>query len=181
EYSGMRWSFFFMAEYAAMFLVSAVAAILFLGGWNIGIPILEKITWLQNASSWEGLGGFNPGTYITHLIGMVVIVTKASLLVIVQIWVRWTFPRLRIDQVMTTCLKYLLPISCVLFLGATLWPLILLMSIGRTSVIFAPLGDSSPRATQTSVESEEAAQHSVIEPSVVATADSASSKERVKK
>jgi NADH-quinone oxidoreductase subunit H len=42
-------------------------------------------------------------------------------LVFVQMWVRWTLPRLRIDQVMMTCLKYLLPISCVLLLGVSLW------------------------------------------------------------
>ena len=146
EYSGMRWSFFFMAEYAAMFLVSMVAAILFLGGWNIGLPILEQLTFLRNMSSWEWLGGFNPGIYIIHLIGMVVIVIKASILVLVQIWVRWTFPRLRIDQVMMTCLKYLVPISCFLFLGATVWPLLLLQFHGKTTLFLEPLGNSVPRA-----------------------------------
>ena len=63
-----------------------------------------------------------------------------------QIWVRWTFPRLRIDQVMQTCLKYLVPISCFLFLGATLWPLMLLAFIGRPTLYPTPLGESSPKA-----------------------------------
>ncbi len=51
-------------------------------------------------------------------------VVKCWLLVFVQMWVRWTLPRLRIDQVMMTCLKYLLPISCVLLLGVTVWQLL---------------------------------------------------------
>ena len=158
EYSGMRWSFFFMAEYAAMFLTSAVAAILFLGGWNIGIPILENLSFLHNMSSWESLGGFNPGTYIIHLIGMVVVIIKASALVVVQIWVRWTFPRLRIDQVMMTCLKYLVPISCFLFLGTTIWPLLLLQVTGRTS-LGTPIGERAPSVVRDHEETDDTTYH----------------------
>ncbi|MCA9033157.1 MAG: NADH-quinone oxidoreductase subunit H, partial [Planctomycetaceae bacterium] len=57
------------------------------------------------------------------------------ILVCVQIWVRWTLPRLRIDQVMTTCLKYLVPIACFLFLGVVLYPLILVTVLGRTTLL----------------------------------------------
>lgn len=111
EYSGMRWSFFFLAEYASMYFVSMLAAILFLGGWWTGFAGIDQ--WVE-----ANLGG-----YPARVLGFVVLLVKSSLLVVVQIWVRWTFPRLRIDQVMTTCLKYLLPIACVLFLGSTLWTL----------------------------------------------------------
>lgn len=146
EYSGMRWSFFFMAEYAAMFIVSGVAAILFLGGWNTGLGIEGAFDGLRSGPTWNVLGTeFNLGAYLFHLIGMVIIVIKASILVVVQIWVRWTFPRLRIDQVMMTCLKYLVPISCFLFLGATLWPLILLGILGRPTLSTNPLGDLTPQ------------------------------------
>ncbi|REJ87588.1 MAG: NADH-quinone oxidoreductase subunit H [Planctomycetota bacterium] len=113
EYSGMRWSFFFLAEYASMWFVSALAAILFLGGWWTGIGPLDA--WVA-----ETLGGFT-----ANILGFVVLVTKASVLVVVQIWIRWTLPRLRIDQVMMTCLKYLVPISCFLFLATVLWSLFL--------------------------------------------------------
>jgi NADH-quinone oxidoreductase subunit H len=62
-------------------------------------------------------------------------------------WLRWTLPRLRIDQVMTTCLKYLVPISCFLFLGAAVWPLALAyFAHGETTWLpKRPLGDSVPR------------------------------------
>jgi NADH-quinone oxidoreductase subunit H len=50
-----------------------------------------------------------------------VFITKCFVLVFVMMWVRWTLPRLRIDQVMMTCLKYLFPISCVLLLGISFW------------------------------------------------------------
>jgi hypothetical protein len=77
--------------------------------------------------------------------GVKVLIIKGSLLVFVQIWVRWTLPRLRIDQVMTTCLKYLVPISCFLFLGAVLWPLVLATMMGRTTLMegaaAVPLGN----------------------------------------
>jgi NADH-quinone oxidoreductase subunit H len=109
EYSGLRWSFFFMAEYASMFAVSGIATILFLGGWNTGVIPRAALDWL-------GVFG--------KLFSVVVFVLKAWLLVFVMMWVRWTLPRLRIDQVMMTCLKYLLPISCALLLGVGFWELL---------------------------------------------------------
>jgi NADH-quinone oxidoreductase subunit H len=179
EYSGMRWSYFFMAEYAAMFLVSMVAAILFLGGWNTGLPIEGWLQFLRDPK-WEILGGFNIGVYVIHLIGMVVIVSKASILVCVQIWVRWTFPRLRIDQVMMTCLKYLVPISCFLFLGATIWPLLLLQMTGRTTLIFPkPLGELAPKAASARVAPEESTQQPISkQPTAIVSAESESPAER---
>jgi NADH-quinone oxidoreductase subunit H len=141
EYSGIRWSYFFMAEYASMFAVSGLAALLFLGGWHSGLAI--------GADSLppEGVWG-----WLWSAAGMGVFVAKASVLVFVQMWVRWTLPRLRIDQVLTTCLKYLLPIGCVLLVGAAAWPLVVYQASaaihggpGRT-VMFGPaLGES--RAT----------------------------------
>ena len=180
EYSGMRWSYFFMAEYAAMFLVSMVAAILFLGGWNTGLPIESWLSPLRSVGSWEWLGGFNPGTYFIHLIGMGVIITKASILVLVQIWVRWTFPRLRIDQVMMTCLKYLLPISCFLFLGATLWPLALLQLTGQTTLTGKPLGDLVPQTPAAVSPADEETTQNTLEsqPTAIVSAESESSAER---
>jgi len=108
EYSGLRWSIFFMAEYASMFAVSGAAAILFLGGWHTGLLPFEPSERLD----WFG-----------HVLNVFVFIAKGWLLVLVMMWMRWSLPRLRIDQVMMTCLKYFLPISCVLLVGVCLWEL----------------------------------------------------------
>ena len=145
EYSGMRWSYFFMAEYASMFVVSGVATILFLGGWYTGIPAIDGL--LGQLRGWSpsvGIEGLVLGNFIANAVYFHIFMVKAGLLVFVQIWIRWTFPRLRIDQVMMTCLKYLVPMSCVLFLGAICWPLLLasMTSDGRTDWR-GPLGDKA--------------------------------------
>ncbi|HLQ44919.1 MAG TPA: NADH-quinone oxidoreductase subunit NuoH, partial [Planctomycetaceae bacterium] len=132
EYSGMRWSFFFLAEYASMFLVSGLATVMFLGGWDDGFGILTAI----KTAAPDGLGN-----YLANVAGCVVFLVKASVLVCVQIWVRWTLPRLRIDQVMTTCLKYLIPISCILFAGTVAYPLVLAKMSRQTSIIGPPAGE----------------------------------------
>jgi NADH-quinone oxidoreductase subunit H len=131
EYSGLRWSFFFMAEYGAMFAVSGIAVLLFLGGWHTGfLPELSTTfsKWLggEDPSSWPAYFGW----VIGNVLNVVVFIVKGWLLVFVQIWVRWTLPRLRIDQVMMTCLKYLLPISCVLLLGVSIWQLAVAPLVG---------------------------------------------------
>ncbi|HSG72424.1 MAG TPA: complex I subunit 1 family protein, partial [Planctomycetaceae bacterium] len=70
EYSGMRWSFFFLGEYAAMFVVCAVAAILFLGGWNTGIGPLDSFLVDLRATS-AGQSGFVLESYLANVLGMV--------------------------------------------------------------------------------------------------------------
>ena len=85
EYSGIRFAMFFLAEYAAMFLVAGLAVVLFLGGW---------------------VGPFFDGP-LTFFI-------KTLILVFVQMWLRWTLPRLRVDQMMAVCWKYLIPIAFVI-------------------------------------------------------------------
>ena len=113
EYSGLRWSFFFMAEYGSMLAVSLLASILFLGGWHGPIPV----------ANWLGLTFDNRPLlgYLGNVLGCVNILAKGVIGVTVMMWVRWTLPRLRIDQVITTCLKYCVPIAAVCFLGATWW------------------------------------------------------------
>jgi NADH-quinone oxidoreductase subunit H len=115
EYSGLRWSFFFMAEYGSMFLVSALAAVLFLGGWNGPIPVATLL------GLSEGTG--DTAHYFVRLLGCGNLLLKATLGVLLMMWVRWTLPRLRIDQVMTTCLKYCTPIAAAMFAAAMLWQL----------------------------------------------------------
>ncbi len=91
EYSGMRFAFFFLAEYGAMFFVAALTAVLFLGGWS--------------------------GPFFS---GPLVLFVKTLALVFVQMWLRWTLPRLRVDQLMALCWKYLIPISFVVLIAAAI-------------------------------------------------------------
>lgn len=89
EYSGFRFLFFFLAEFANMFSMSAIAVTLFLGGWHLpGIP----------ESTLEYLGP-------------VILVGKSLLLVFAMIWFRWTFPRVRQDQLQSLAWKWLIPIA----------------------------------------------------------------------
>ncbi len=117
EYSGLRFSFFFFAEYAAMFVVAGVQSALFLGGWNDPFGLIGY--WYESARA-EGNTAL---LILLNLIGVGIFVTKALGLVFVQMWLRWTLPRPRIDQVLYACVKVLLPLSCVLLLGAALWQL----------------------------------------------------------
>jgi NADH-quinone oxidoreductase subunit H len=105
-----------MAEYGSMTLVSGLAAILFFGGWNGPIPIFHLAGW-ADGSAGEGW------RFVALLFGMVNFLFKCVLGVVAMMWLRWSLPRLRIDQVLTTCLKYCIPIAAVCFVGATLWDL----------------------------------------------------------
>lgn len=122
EYSGLRWSLFFMAEYGAMFAASGIAVILFLGGWNTGLLPGDLAEIFGRDSTWLWIVG--------NIVNVSVFIVKGWVLVFVMMWVRWTLPRLRIDQVMMTCLKYLLPISCVLLLGLCIWQLTIPTAVG---------------------------------------------------
>ena len=112
DYSGLRWSLFFMAEYSSMFVVSALASILFFGGSHGPIPVGQ---WIG-----ETIGG-TWGLSISRIIGVGNLLLKGLIGVTVMMWIRWSFPRLRIDQVMTMCLKYCVPLAALGFIGATTW------------------------------------------------------------
>jgi NADH-quinone oxidoreductase subunit H len=113
EYSGLRWSFFFMAEYGSMFAVAGLATILFFGGWNGPIPVADMIGLTSENGAFAG--------YLGNLLGLMNFIGKSCLGVTAMIWIRWTLPRLRIDQVIAMCLKYCVPIASVMFVGAALW------------------------------------------------------------
>lgn len=95
EYSGLKFAFFFLAEFANMFIVSAIGATVFLGGW---MPF--------HIGSWEG---FNQ--VMDYIPPIVWFFGKTGFIIFLMMWFRWTFPRLRIDQLLTLEWKYLLPIS----------------------------------------------------------------------
>jgi NADH-quinone oxidoreductase subunit H len=135
EYSGFRWLVIFMAEYGTMFAVSGIACVMFLGGWSLGLP--KDLTVLLTGEDFLKLG--IAGVILGNVINIMVFLVKGWLLVFVMMWVRWTLPRLRIDQVMMLCLKYLIPISCVLLAGVSAWTLFIPANIQQyiSYVIFA--------------------------------------------
>ena len=95
EYSGMHFGLFYVAEFVNLFIVAGVAATIFLGGW---MPL--------HISGWEG---FNAA--MDYIPGFVWFFGKAFFVVWLLMWIKWTFPRLRIDQILTLEWKYLVPIG----------------------------------------------------------------------
>lgn len=93
EYSGMHFGFFYLAEYLNLFIVSGVATTLFFGGW---MPL--------HIPGWEG---FNE--VMNYIPSVVWFIAKAVAISFIIIWFKWTFPRLRIDQLLALEWKYLLP------------------------------------------------------------------------
>jgi NADH-quinone oxidoreductase subunit H len=105
EYSGFFFSLFFLAEYTEMFVISAVASVLFLGGYLAPLPALQQIGPVPLGWFW--------------------LLLKAWSLGFVMMWLRWTLPRSRVDQLMYISWKVLLPISLLLVVvvgGLVLWP-----------------------------------------------------------
>ena len=98
EYSGMRWSLFFMAEYAAMVVVSAVAATVYLGGWYF--PFVYKL----EAAGYHNL-------YV--IVSLLVFLVKVSIILYIYFWLRWTLPRFRYDQLMDIGWKWLIPSALI--------------------------------------------------------------------
>jgi NADH-quinone oxidoreductase subunit H len=122
EYSGLRWSIFFMAEYGSMFVVSGLAAILFFGGWHGPIPIFGLLRDAIGWQTWPEASGTRWFLeYLTNLAGCTNFIFKAVIGVTVMMWVRWTLPRIRIDQVIAMCWKYCVPIAAFCFLGVLGW------------------------------------------------------------
>lgn len=97
EYSGLQFGFFYLSEYLNMFIVAAVAATVFLGGW---MPV--------QINGWEA---FNQAMW--YIPSWAWFFGKAGLLMFLSLWVRWSFPRLRIDLLLNLEWKYLLPINLV--------------------------------------------------------------------
>jgi NADH-quinone oxidoreductase subunit H len=116
EYTGMKFGLFALAEYIEVFVICGVAVTLFLGGYKVpfdlgtGAILVEKLgidgMIAQNIGQFLELGAF---------------FTKTLALYYVVIWVRWTLPRLRVDQLMTLCWKYLTPIAIFNLLGCAVW------------------------------------------------------------
>ncbi len=114
EYSGFRWAVIMLAEYAMMLLVSILGAVLFFGSWNTPLPnmgALRLATWTSG----------EPGSLASTCWGIFWLMSKSLLFVSIQMWVRWTYPRLRVDQLMNLSWKYLTPFALAMVLIIGFW------------------------------------------------------------
>jgi NADH-quinone oxidoreductase subunit H len=109
EFTGVQFALVFLAEYSMMFLVSMVGVIMFLGAWNTPLPNIGSVA----------LASWTTGT----IWGIVWILLKTLTLVGVQMWIRWTLPRLRVDQLMNLCWKVLTPLAFLCMLLSGVWRL----------------------------------------------------------
>lgn len=116
EYSGFRWASIMLSEYALMLLVSVLGTVLFFGSWSTPFPnvgVAKFANWTTGA----------PGSLAGIMWGIFWLMSKSFVFVGMQIWVRWTFPRLRIDQLMKLSWKYLTPVCLALVILFGFWRL----------------------------------------------------------
>jgi NADH-quinone oxidoreductase subunit H len=104
EYSGVRYLMFFMAEWGNLYIIGALVTTMFLGGWQV--PHFTDIAVVQNAAQF------------------VMFFAKSYSWVLIAMWVRATLPRVRVDQLMTICWKYLVPMALVNLVGTAVWMVI---------------------------------------------------------
>ncbi len=111
EYSGFRWSLFFLSEYANMLIISIVAAVVFLGGWLSPFTMFNLLP-----EEWLVFDG--------PIWGFFWLAVKAIFLMFLMMWFRWTFPRLRVDQLMYLSWKVFVPFSLANLLLVSIWEIL---------------------------------------------------------
>ncbi|MBL1216543.1 MAG: NADH-quinone oxidoreductase subunit NuoH [Planctomycetes bacterium] len=169
EYSGLRWSMFFFAEYAGMFIIGCILAVLYMGGWNSPLgpwdpvymalgydPVasgqayltgqLTGITNWGDLSGEMGLKGGAIGLFALNSYCTVWVIAKASFVILLHMWIRWTLPRIRIDQVMHGCVKGLLPVSLAMFVGTAVW-LALIGPTAEARGVYSSISANVPNLT----------------------------------
>src|SRR5213082_258840 len=116
EYSGLRNLLFFMAEWGNLYIIGAVVTTLFLGGWQIPLALAEHPV---------------PRTVLQFALFF----AKAYFWVFVAVWLRWTLPRIRDDQMMVMCWKYLVPLAFVNLMGTAVWMVLFPAGLGGVRVL----------------------------------------------
>jgi NADH-quinone oxidoreductase subunit H len=115
EYSGFRFALYFLVEFGNLWVMAAVSVTLFFGGWQVPFVSHEAI----DAMRGEGFPGL--AWWGLQVVSMAVFAAKTIFLLNVIVWVRWTLPRIRVDQMMNLCWKYLVPFAFVAFVWTLLW------------------------------------------------------------
>jgi NADH-quinone oxidoreductase subunit H len=118
EYSGFRWAIIMLSEYGMMLLLSLLSVILFFGSWNSPLPDVGGLTF----GTWTS--GFGHPLW-SNFWGIFWLVGKTLVLIFVQIVIRFTYPRLRVDQLMNLSWKYLTPLALLLIFVCAAWKMIL--------------------------------------------------------
>ncbi|MFL5318536.1 MAG: NADH-quinone oxidoreductase subunit NuoH [Myxococcaceae bacterium] len=130
EYSGIRFGYFFLAEWGNVWVMSAILTTLFLGGWQVpGITVDRLASWEHSSSV----------PLLFYVASAAVFCVKTLGLVNVVVWIRWTFPRIRVDQMMTLCWKYLVPIGMGLVVLAAITEFASFSIFGSAAMVQAPL------------------------------------------
>ena len=123
EYSGMRYLLFFLAEWGNLYVIGAIVTTLFLGGWKVPVVTdnVVLLTVMQFATFF----------------------LKSYFWVFIAMWVRATLPRVRVDQLMTLCWKYMVPISLVNVVGTAIWMVVMPETLGRLAAFALTLGGAA--------------------------------------
>ncbi len=119
EYSSFRFALFFLVEFGNLWVMSAIAVTLFFGGWQVPFAGADVFAAARGAGALPGAGWWG-----LQVLSMLVFVTKTLLVLNVVVWVRWTLPRIRVDQMMSLCWKYLVPFAFVCFVATLLWQIL---------------------------------------------------------
>ncbi len=136
EYSGARFMLFFLAEWGNLWVMSAIMTTLFLGGWQV--PGVE-IAALEKAGPYAGPFGLSlSAPFWYYLVSSLFFCLKTIVLVNVVIWIRWTFPRIRVDQMMSLCWKYLVPAGLVLVVLTGITEVVSFSIWGKAAIGTAP-------------------------------------------
>jgi NADH-quinone oxidoreductase subunit H len=119
EYSSFRFALYFLVEFGNLWIMAAVAVTLFFGGWQVpfaGADVFAAArgTGALPGAAWWGL----------QVVSMIVFAVKTLLVLNLIVWIRWTLPRIRVDQMMTLCWKYLVPFAFVSFVATLLWEIL---------------------------------------------------------
>ena len=129
EYSGFRFALYFLVEFGNLWVMGAIAATLFLGGWQVPGVGPELYAAAKGSGPLPGLGWWG-----LQVLSMVVMVAKTLLVLNLIVWIRWTLPRVRIDQMMNLCWKWLVPFAFVTFVFTLLWQVLVARVPALTTV-----------------------------------------------
>jgi NADH-quinone oxidoreductase subunit H len=119
EYSSFRFALFFLVEFGNLWVMSAIAVTLFFGGWQVPFAGPEVFAAARGAGELPGAGWWG-----LQVLSMIVFVTKTLVVLNLVVWIRWTLPRIRVDQMMSLCWKYLVPFAFVTFVATLLWEIL---------------------------------------------------------